>query len=142
MLTLATADDVLDSLLGTGAGQADPFPLYRRLHQLGPLHHSGLDGVWYVVGYEPCRQVLGEKRAGRTPEMLNHRHGVTPAQARRFEQRGRRPSMLNQHVPVHTRLRHAAREPFLPRPLGDLGPRIAEIVDERLRRLAEGSEDD
>jgi cytochrome P450 PksS len=50
--------------------------------------------------------------------------------------------MLNQNVPVHTRLRNAAREPFMPRPLGDFASRIAEIVDERLDRLAEAREVD
>jgi cytochrome P450 len=136
MLTISTVDEALAALLGTEAGQADPVPLYRRLHELGPVHRSGLDGVWYAVGYEPCRQVLTEARAGRTPEMLSTRFGVTPAQAGRFERRGRRPNLLNENPPVHTRLRNAARGPFLPRPVAGLAPRIAEMVDEHLERLA------
>jgi hypothetical protein len=35
MLTISTADEVLAALLGTEPGQADPFPLYRRLRELG-----------------------------------------------------------------------------------------------------------
>ncbi len=130
------ADDVLRELLAGPAGHADPYPLYDELRRLAPVHRSDLDGVWYVSGYRACREVLLDRRAGKTGVGLSVRYGVNEELIRRFRER-QRPSMITANPPEHGRLRKAARGPFMPGRMEDhLQRRIEEIVDERLDVVA------
>ncbi|HVW32774.1 MAG TPA: cytochrome P450 [Acidimicrobiia bacterium] len=133
---LADPDRVLEALLATPEGQADPYALYHRLRESSPLHRSGLDGLWYASRYHDCRQILLDPRCGRRPGEVVRRHGMTQAQARRFARRRSRPNMLSVNPPDHTRLRGATRGWFTPAPLERLAPRIGEIVDDCLDVLA------
>jgi cytochrome P450 len=129
------ADDLIHRIMATPEGHADPYPLYRRLRATAPVHRSGLDGVWYVSGFEACRQVLGDPRIGKSEQFIVPRHGVDPERVR-LAQRRRRTSMLTANPPEHTRLRGAAKGAFIPPAMEALRPRVAAIVDERLDRLA------
>ena len=51
------ADELLHRLLATTEGQQDPYPLYRALRSMAPVHRSGLDGVWYTTGFAAARPV-------------------------------------------------------------------------------------
>lgn len=136
------ADDVLRELLVGPAGRSDPYPLYEHLRDLAPVHRSELDGVWYVSGYRTCRDVLLDRRAGKTGFGRTIRFGVNEELLRRVRQR-QRPSMLTANPPEHTRLRKAARGPFLPGRMEErLQRRIEEIVDERLDVVAAKGEAD
>lgn len=121
--------------MATPDGHADPYPLYRRLQAAAPVHHSALDGVWYVSGFEACRQVLGDSRIGKNSQFIVRRHGVDPERIR-LAQRRQRPSMLTVNPPEHTRLRGAAKGAFIPPAMAGLQPRVEAIVAERLDRLA------
>ena len=139
MLTAALvqeADDVLRELLAGPTGRSDPYPLYQHLRELAPVHRSALDDVWYVSGYSTCRDVLLDRRAGKTGIGRTVRFGVNQELMRRLQER-QRPSMLTANPPEHTRLRKAARGPFLPGRMEQrLQRRIEEIVDERLDLVA------
>ena len=128
-------DDLIHRIMATPAGHSDPYPLYRRLQELAPIHRSGLDGVWYVSGFDACRQVLGDTRIGKNDQFIVPRHGVDPERVR-LAQRRRRPSMLTANPPEHTRLRGAAKGAFIPPTMEALRPRVAAIVAERIDRLA------
>lgn len=56
-------DDVVRAL-ATPEGRADPYPLYHRLRELAPVHHSKVDGAWYLSSYSGCRQLLFDPRVG------------------------------------------------------------------------------
>lgn len=127
--------------MATPAGHADPYPAYRRLQAAAPVHRSSLDGVWYVSGFEACRQVLGEPRIGKNQQFVVRRHGVDPERIR-LAQRRQRPSMITVNPPEHTRLRGAAKGAFIPPAMARLQPRVETIVAERLDRLAELGEAD
>ncbi|MGH8973720.1 MAG: cytochrome P450 [Acidimicrobiia bacterium] len=130
------ADDVLRELLAGAAGRSDPYPLYAALRGLAPVHRSDLDGVWYVSGYRACRSVLLDRRAGKNGVGFSARYGVNQELIRRVRER-QRPSMITANPPDHSRLRKAARGPFLPGRMEErLQARIEEIVDERLDVVA------
>ncbi|HYH50292.1 MAG TPA: cytochrome P450 [Acidimicrobiia bacterium] len=138
---IEAADDLVHRVMATPAGHADPYPLYRRLQAAAPVHRSGLDGVWYVSGFEPCRELLGDPRIGKNQQFVVPRHGVDPERIR-LAQRRQRPSMITANPPEHTRLRTAAKGAFIPPAMAGLQPRVAAIVAERLDRLAELGEAD
>ena len=127
--------------MATPEGHADPYPLYRQLRAVAPLHRSGLDGVWYVSGFDACRHLLGDPRIGKNSQFIVPRHGVDPERVR-LAQRRRRTSMITANPPEHTRLRGSAKGAFIPPTMEALRPRVAAIVNERLDRLAELGEAD
>jgi hypothetical protein len=135
------ADEVLHAVMATPAGHADPYPHYHELRRLAPVHHSALDGVWYVTDFEICRQLLGDSRMGKNGQIVVRRHGVDEARVKLAERRGR-PTMLTTNPPDHGRLRGVAKGAFIPPSMEALRPRVAAIVDERLDRLAELGEAD
>ena len=128
-------DDLIHRIMATAEGHADPYALYHQLQAVAPVHRSGLDGVWYVSGFDACRQVLGDSRIGKNDQFVVPRHGVDPERVR-LAQRRRRTSMITANPPEHTRLRGAAKGAFIPPTMEGLRPRVAAIVAERLDRLA------
>lgn len=136
------ADVVLRELLAGPAGRSDPYPLYDRLRRIAPVHRSDLDGVWYVSSYRACREVLLDRRAGKSGIGFSPRFGVNEELIRRARAR-QRPSMITANPPDHTRLRKAARGPFKPGRMEErLQRRIEEIVDERLDVVSASGEGD
>jgi cytochrome P450 len=135
------ADEVLHAVMATPEGHADPYPHYRRFRELAPVHHSALDGVWYVSDFETCRQLLGDGRMGKNAQIVVRRHGVDEARVKLAERRGR-PTMLTTNPPDHSRLRGVAKGVFIPPSMEALRPRVAALVDERLDRLSDLGEAD
>ncbi|MGH9034559.1 MAG: cytochrome P450 [Acidimicrobiia bacterium] len=129
------ADAIIHEVMATPEGHADPYPHYRRLRELAPVHRSDLDGVWYVSDFETCRQILGDARIGKNAQFVVRRHGVDEARVRLAERRSR-PSMLTSNPPDHTRLRGVAKGAFIPPTMEGMRARVAALVDERLDRLA------
>ena len=140
-VTTGEPDDLIHRIMATPEGHADPYPLYDRLRNAAPVHRSGLDGVWYVSGFDACRQLLGDTRIGKNDQFVVPRHGVDPERVR-LAQRRRRTSMITANPPEHTRLRGAAKGAFIPPTMEALRPRVAAIVAERLDRLADLGEAD
>jgi cytochrome P450 len=147
MAMTITADDVLADLLRGAEGRADPYPLYRALHEVAPFHRHDADGMWYAVRYETCRNLLRDPRLGHDDEKLFRRPGMTEAQLermrQRMEKRRRRGfSMLTENPPDHTRLRRLVSRAFTTPRVEGLRDRVAGLVDERLDELAEAGEVD
>jgi cytochrome P450 hydroxylase len=106
---------ILGGLFGTG--RPDPYPLYRRLHELGSSFRSPL-GTVYVVGFQACHDVL------RRPALLvedrplrdRARTGTSPeAQRSPFYD-----SLLFLNGDAHRRVRSAVQPAFTPRALSRL----------------------
>lgn len=129
------ADELLHRLLATTEGHGDPYPLYRALRTVAPVHRSGLDGVWYTTGFTAARRVLLDPCFGKAPRLTIRRHGVSEERVRMAERRPLRPSMITANPPDHGRLRGAAKGAFVPSSLEALRCRIATLVDEHLDRL-------
>lgn len=135
VVTGSQADELLHRLLATAEGQADPYPLYRALPSVAPLHRSGLDGVWYASGFAAARRVLLDPCFGKGPRLTIRRHGIPEERVRMVELRPVRPTMITANPPEHGRLRGAAKGAFLPARIEALRCRVAALVDERLDRL-------
>jgi len=116
------ADEVLTALYETPEGAPDPYPFYRRLRDLAPLHRSQLDGVWYALRFEDVRALLNDQRFGRDLERPN------PAYAFRFRPVQAqtmgifRSTLLVKNPPEHTRLRGLVSQAFTWRRLRPSSP--------------------
>jgi cytochrome P450 len=106
---------------------ADPYPLYRRLFQRGPVLWDPFLHAWVVTGYPECVTVLHRFSANRTP---------TPEQVDSMGMKALAPlarvmtkQMLFLDPPAHTTLRKLASAAFTPRRVEAMGAHIAEIAE-------------
>ena len=108
---------------------ADPYPLYHRLRTEDPVHHSPL-GFWVLTRYEDVVAALRDPRLAKEAiaSFVAARFGA-PVPAMGL-------SMLDRDPPDHTRLRGLVSKAFTPRVVEGLRPRIQDIVDGLLDRVA------
>jgi cytochrome P450 len=113
---------------------ADPYPVYHRLRTTDPVHRSPL-GFLVLSRHADVSSVLRDKRFGRDfVGRMTRRHG-----SRIFDEpvyRSLRHWMLHQDPPEHTRLRSLVVQAFSARRIDNMRPRIQEIVDRTLDRMA------
>jgi len=104
---------------------ADPYPFYRRLRELDPVHRSGL-GFWVLTRYDDVVALLRDPRFGRERyrELLQARFGDEAPSG------GVSGSMLFRDPPDHTRLRALVNKAFTPRVVDAMRPHIQQIVDD------------
>ncbi|MEU5209310.1 cytochrome P450 [Streptomyces sp. NPDC020742] len=108
----------------------DPYEVYARLRERGPVHRVRLpEGtvVWLVVGYDEVRAALSDPRLSK-----EWRH-ASPAQPMQPVSSG--VSMLRSNAPQHTRLRGLVARAFTARRVASLAPRVQELTDELLERM-------
>ena len=116
---------------------ADPYPFYRRLRELDPVHQTPM-GFWVLTRYDDCVAVLRDQRFGREEfqQMLSAVYGDAT------EQPALPRSMLFRDPPDHTRLRGLVSKAFTPRTIEVMRGHIQEIVDRLIgRALAQGGMD-
>src|SRR5580658_855257 len=129
---------ITDALAAWGSYDLDdPFPLFARVRDLGPVHAVTLadgHGAWLVVSYEEARAALNEPRLSKDMHAaLATGSGVVaeglpgPAFARH---------MLTVDPPDHTRLRRLVSGAFTSRRVEALRPSVQSITDGLLDRIA------
>ncbi|MFD9354005.1 cytochrome P450 [Streptomyces sp. NPDC060031] len=109
----------------------DPYPVYAKLREQGPVHHVRAPGgreTWLIVGHDTCRAAFNDprlsrdwRRSGNVGQIINADQDH-PALAH----------MLMADPPDHTRLRRLVSREFTPRRIEALAPRIQQITDELL----------
>ncbi|GGL00027.1 cytochrome P450 [Nocardia jinanensis] len=135
-MTTTTANTVggLMSALTTPAGQADPYPLYRELRELGPAAHTP-DRTLVVSGYRLASTLLRDHRFLKRPE-----HGLAVSGFPDWRDHpGLRlmfTSMLVRNPPDHTRLRRLVSGAFTARRVAGLRRAITRTVERLLGDLA------
>jgi cytochrome P450 len=143
-----TADDIFEELFLSREGEANPYPLYRVLHELGPIHRWSRDGVWYATGYETCRELLINPKIGHDEQRIFRRPGMTEEQVakalNRMAEADREPgfSMISENPPAHTRLRRLVSRAFTTPRMEHLRSQVEGLVDGYLDEIAAAGEAD
>jgi cytochrome P450 len=108
----------------------DPYPLYARLRELGPVVHEPERDLWLVPGYAEGAAVL------RNHQQFVSGDGVTYAAPTRTE----RYPLLESDPPEHNRIRRAVQPSFGKGPVEELRPGVraaAAAIAERVAELGE-----
>jgi cytochrome P450 len=112
----------------------DPYPHYERLRTTDPMHQTAL-GSFVASRHAEASLVLRDKRFGKDyVERTKRRYGPQIMEEPVF--RSMSHWMLQQDPPDHTRLRGLVVKAFTARRVEDMRPRIQQIVDETLDRIA------
>ena len=116
------------------ASRADPYPLYQRLRERGPIQLPQAN-LTVFSSYQDCDEVL------RHPSSSSDRLNSTVAQRLIADGATPRPlgppGFLFLDPPDHTRLRRLVSKAFLPKVVHALLPDITALVDGLLDRAAE-----
>ena len=122
---------------------ADPYPTLTRLRDTEPIHQSPL-GIWMVFGYQDVFELLRNPHTSVADENIDG--GLNDMRQAMFaelleefggEERERGDkAILNLDPPDHTRIRKLVSKAFTVRRVEALRPRIQELVDETLDRVA------
>ncbi|MER5780759.1 cytochrome P450 [Streptomyces mobaraensis] len=115
--------------------KTDPYPLYTRLRDKGPLHRvhfpSGVH-AWLVTGYDAAQQALTDDRFGKNHDLGNDAWRSKAAIMPEPQHSQLQVHLLHQDPPKHTHMRRMVTDAFTPRAVERLRPRIQEIADELL----------
>jgi cytochrome P450 len=134
--TRGEADELLASLASPECGE-DPYPVYRRLRELGPAHKS--PSAVFLTSYEACAAVTRdpgfhaqspEWHDRMAPGWRDH-----PAKVATFE------AMLFRDPPAHTRLRRLVGATFTPRQAEAMREEVAALAGRALDALADAGAD-
>jgi len=141
LLSAAAPDEVLVSLFSDVEVRADPYPAYRRLREVAPVHRSEVLPLWVVTRFDDCGAVLRDPRFGKSDE-AQRIFGSAPDASERDVPIISRHSMLRMNPPDHTRLRGLVAREFTPKRVEALRPAIVAMVDAILDRLADAGDGD
>src|ERR1700756_2635190 len=112
----------------------NPYPYYERLRRVDPMHVNA-HGAFVASRHAEASLVLRDKRFGKDyVERWIRRYG--PKIMEEPVIRSMSHWMLQQDPPDHTRLRGLVVKAFTARRVEDMRPRIQQIVDETLDRIA------
>ena len=112
----------------------DPYPHYERLRNTDPMHLTPF-GMYVASRHAEASLVLRDKRFGKDfVERSTRRYGPKIMEEPVFRSMSR--WMLQQDPPDHTRLRGLVVKAFTARRVEDMRPRIQQVVDQTLDRVA------
>ncbi|VEG58290.1 cytochrome P450 [Mycolicibacterium aurum] len=134
MTTAAEPESLLLQMLDPAA-RADPYPLYRRIREQGPVHLPGKN-LAVFSSYADCDEVLRHPSSAsdRMKSTVAQRAVADGAQARPFGP----PGFLFLDPPDHTRLRRLVSKAFVPKVVNALEPEIVGLVGGLLRDAGDG----
>jgi P450-derived glycosyltransferase activator len=107
------------ALLMLHPGRDDPYPVYERLRDRGPIVRSAI-GPWVTTSHQLCNAILRDRRFGVGSDGLG---GL---------------SFLEMNPPDHTRLRRLAAPAFSPKRMAGYAARIEKTVQQLLDDLPAG----
>jgi cytochrome P450 len=107
----------------------NPYPYYAYLRQHAPAYQIESLGFWALSRYDDVDFVL------KNPKLFSSAT-LTRTLIEDLEPVPEVPSMVSSDPPEHTRLRKLVNKAFTPRIIRSLGPRIREIAQDLLNRVA------
>jgi hypothetical protein len=114
---------------------ADPYSFYRRLRETAPIFKAP-QGLWLLSRYEDVAFALRDRRFGKDfAGNMERRYGADRMNEPVIANLGR--TMLVLDPPDHTRLRSLVTKAFTARRVADMRPRIAQLVNQQLDRVAD-----
>ncbi|MGY1620383.1 cytochrome P450 [Geodermatophilus sp. SYSU D00691] len=118
----------------TPAFRADPYPVYARLRADSPVVkvRTPRFDSYLVTRYEDARAALSDPRLSKDL----YRAGDTYLAVFGEKARQINTNMLNSDEPEHSRLRRLVTQAFTPRRIEAMRPRVEEIVEGLLDRIA------
>jgi cytochrome P450 len=135
-VSASQADVILAQLMGRPL-VADPFPLYRELREIDPVHREE-NGVWYLSRYGDCERVLrsnefghfglGERLVGEAADSLSMRLVAL--------------MFSHDDPPEHTRKRGRVAGVFSPKVIDGYGQTVAALLRTLIDELGGESEVD
>ncbi|WP_395293611.1 cytochrome P450 [Kitasatospora hibisci] len=118
----------------------DPYPLYRRMREAGPVHRvrfpSGI-AAWLVTGYKAAHETLNDPRLGKNHALGNANWRKLASIMPEPQHSRLQVHLLHQDPPEHTRMRRLVLDAFTPRRAEALRPRIQELADSLVDALPE-----
>ncbi|KPI05302.1 Linalool 8-monooxygenase [Actinobacteria bacterium OK074] len=112
---------------------ADPYAVYARLREAGPVHRIGTEGLpaWLVTRYDDVRQALADPRLSldKRNALPGGYHGLALPPALDA-------NLLNMDPPDHTRIRRLVSKAFTPRRIAQLRAPVEETADRLLDAMA------
>ncbi|MFD3872718.1 cytochrome P450 [Streptomyces sp. NPDC058623] len=112
---------------------ADPFPLYRRLREDGPVRRTVIAGgleAWLVTRYEDGLAALSDPRL--SSDVRDAADARLLRQLPGTERESMLSNMLRSDPPDHTRLRRLVSKAFTARRVAGMRPRIQALTDRLL----------
>ncbi|HEY1635267.1 MAG TPA: cytochrome P450 [Acidimicrobiales bacterium] len=117
----------------------DPYSRYRALREGDPVHHSPL-GLWMLFRHDDIVGLLRDPALSVEPENAAPTLRAQVFQEVAGERAMRRPrAILSLDPPDHTRLRRLVSKAFTPKRVEALRPRVEQLVNEALDRVAPGA---
>ncbi|MEV7353451.1 cytochrome P450 [Kitasatospora sp. NPDC091276] len=122
------------------AYKSDPYPLYRRMREAGPVHRvefpSGIH-AWLVTGYQAAHEALNDPRFGKNHALGNENWRKLASIMPEPQHSQLQVHLLHQDPPKHTTMRRLVLDAFAPRRVESLRPRFQELADELVDELPE-----
>ncbi len=116
----------------------DPYPLYARLRQAGPIHRvlfpSGVR-AWLVTGHTAAQRTLADPRLGKNHALGNDRWRARASIMPEPQHSQLQVHLLHQDPPKHTTMRRLITDAFAPRRVERLRPRFERMAGELLDAL-------
>lgn len=120
--------------------KADPYPLYERMREAGPVHPvlfpSGVQ-AWLVTGYDAAHAALNDDRLGKNHDRGNDRWRARASIMPEPQHSRLQVHLLHQDPPKHTHMRRFVTDAFTPRRIDQLRPRFQELADSLVDGLPE-----
>ncbi|CAL9449324.1 cytochrome P450 family protein [Streptomyces sp. enrichment culture] len=115
--------------------KTDPYPLYRKLREEGPVHRvnfpSGVN-AWLVTGYEAAQSALTDDRLGKNHDLGNSAWRERAAIMPEPQHSQLQVHLLHQDPPKHTVMRKLVTEAFTPRNVERKRARFERLATELL----------
>lgn len=115
----------------------DPYPIYERMRESGPVSFSPFLQQWAIVGYDEAREVLSSSNFGVADQMQ------LVLEARPYSKLAPKTKALVSNAllftdpPLHTRLRSTINRAFTPKQMARLEPRVEALAGRLLADLTD-----